>query len=140
MRIARREREEVRLWASCMVRPPFSPREVVVGSPDSIMLRTGARLAQPHRSTPRARMASRVKEDDNKNKNKTNKTNKTNKLTNKTTNNQQPTTLLSHFGSRLIHKRRFGGFLGGLGRCPVSLFGARFCNLARAHDQMFGES
>ena len=34
---------------SVSVRPPLSPREVVVSSPDSSMLRTGAWLAQGHR-------------------------------------------------------------------------------------------
>ena len=78
------EARAVCLWASCVVRPPLSPREVVVSSPDSVMLRTGAWSAQHYRYTPRARTASRVKEDD---KNKNN--NKKQKQTNKQTNNQR---------------------------------------------------
>ena len=64
----------------------------------------------------------------------------TNKQTNEQTNKQtNKRTLRSHFGSRLVHKQRFGGFLGGLGRCPVCLFGTRLCKLARAHNQLFVE-
>ena len=41
------------------------------------------------------------------------------------------TTIRSHFGSRLVHKRRSGAFLSGLGRCPVSLFGQAPCFSAK---------